>query len=145
MTLMVPDPSIHPLCRTPRALSAMAKASGSCKIIVVAGKGTPEVRAKAPCSTPNAITRAPHMRPQNPHAPTPSPPIGLQLGVLESLPEGAQVVGIGQTPEDFSSFSDEDWGIIDVLLNCGVGPRAGTRAHIQVSRRWWLAVCAMGG
>lgn len=56
-----------------------------------------------------------------------------ELSVLKQLPAEVKVVATGQTLEDLSKqLSDEQWGSIDVLLNCGVGKFAGKREYIQV-------------
>ena len=61
--------------------------------------------------------------------------------VLDKLPEGARVVKVGQTLQDFASLSEQDWASINVLLNCGVGKNAGTRDHIKVGAAPVLAAC----
>lgn len=56
-----------------------------------------------------------------------------ELSVLKQLPAEVKVVATGQTLADLSKqLSDEQWGSIDVLLNCGVGKFAGKREYIQV-------------
>lgn len=56
-----------------------------------------------------------------------------ELSVLQHLPPEVKVVATGQTLSDLSKqLSDEQWGTIDVLLNCGVGKFAGKREYIQV-------------
>lgn len=56
-----------------------------------------------------------------------------ELSVLKQLPAEVKVVATSQTLEDLSKqLSDEQWGSIDVLLNCGVGKFAGKREYIQV-------------
>lgn len=58
-----------------------------------------------------------------------------ELDVLKQLPAEVKVVATGQTLADLSKqLSDEQWGSIDVLLNCGVGKFAGKREYIQVCR-----------
>lgn len=61
-----------------------------------------------------------------------------ELSVLKQLPQDSvKVVAVGQTLEALSSqlTTDEQWGSIDVVLNCGVGKFAGKREYIQVGRR----------
>ncbi len=61
-----------------------------------------------------------------------------ELAVLEKLPSGVRIVGVGQSLEALSNLTDQDWASIDVVLNCGVGANAGKREHIQVSH---VGVC----
>jgi hypothetical protein len=61
--------------------------------------------------------------------------------LLEGLPEGARVVHVGQTLQDFAGLSPQDWASVNVLLNCGVGKSAGTRDHIKVGTP---ALCGRG-
>jgi hypothetical protein len=60
-----------------------------------------------------------------------------QLSVLRQLPASARVVAVGQTLADFAALTAEDWASCDVLLNCGVGANAGTKAHLQVGGTAW--------
>jgi hypothetical protein len=56
-----------------------------------------------------------------------------ELSVLQQLPPEVKVVATGQTLAEISKqLSDEQWGSIDALLNCGVGKFAGKREYIQV-------------
>lgn len=56
-----------------------------------------------------------------------------ELSVLKQLPPEVKVVATGQTMADLDKqLSDDQWGSIDVLLNCGVGKFAGKREYIQV-------------
>ena len=56
-----------------------------------------------------------------------------ELSVLQQLPPEVKVVATGQTLADLSKqLTDEQWGSIDVVLNCGVGKFAGKREYIQV-------------
>ena len=61
-----------------------------------------------------------------------SSPDTPELSVLKKLPKGVNVVAIGQTLEDLHHLTEEQWKSVEVLLNCGVGKNAGTKAHIQV-------------
>lgn len=59
-----------------------------------------------------------------------------ELSVLKQLPPEVKVVATGQTLADLSKqLTDEQWGTIDVVLNCGVGKFAGKREYIQVCVR----------
>jgi hypothetical protein len=58
-----------------------------------------------------------------------------ELSVLKDLPTGVNVVATGQTLEDFSALTPEQWASVDVMLNCGVGKNAGKKEHIQVGRQ----------
>jgi hypothetical protein len=61
-----------------------------------------------------------------------SSPNTPELSALEKLPDSVHVVAIGQTLEDLHHLSEQQWNSVEVLLNCGVGKNAGTKAHIQV-------------
>ena len=108
----------------------------SCNIIVVAAPTTPEVGGVR-------ASPSPHPHPSAARSPVcvrrlclmnaPPPPTS-QLSVLNQLPAGARVVAIGRTLDDFAALSDADWASINVLVNCGVGTSAGTKAHIQVGK-----------
>lgn len=55
-----------------------------------------------------------------------------ELSVLQQLPAGVNIVATGQTLAELSQLSDEQWGSIEVALNCGVGKNAGKRENVQV-------------
>lgn len=56
-----------------------------------------------------------------------------ELSVLQKLPAGVNIVATGQTLSALSQqLTEEQWGSIDVMLNCGVGKNAGKRQDIQV-------------
>ncbi|KAF6261211.1 hypothetical protein COO60DRAFT_801988 [Scenedesmus sp. NREL 46B-D3] len=55
-----------------------------------------------------------------------------ELSVLQKLPAGVNIVATGQTLSALSQqLTEEQWGSIDVMLNCGVGKNAGKRQDIQ--------------
>uniref|UniRef100_A0A383VKK1 D-isomer specific 2-hydroxyacid dehydrogenase NAD-binding domain-containing protein n=1 Tax=Tetradesmus obliquus TaxID=3088 RepID=A0A383VKK1_TETOB len=59
-------------------------------------------------------------------------PATPELCVLQKLPPGVNIVATGQTLAELSQqLSDEQWGSIDVMLNCGVGKNAGKREDVQ--------------
>ena len=62
-------------------------------------------------------------------------PDAPELEVLKELPPGVRVVAIGRELHEFAALTDEDWDSINVVLNCGFGAQAGTRAHVQVCVR----------
>jgi len=64
-----------------------------------------------------------------------SNPSTPELSVLQKLPSGVQIVATGQTLADFSQLSEQQWGSIDVMLNCGVGKNAGKRDDVRVRVR----------
>lgn len=56
-----------------------------------------------------------------------------ELSVLKQLPPEVKVVATGQTLSELSKqLADDQWGSIDVVLNCGVGKFAGKRDDVQV-------------
>jgi hypothetical protein len=60
-------------------------------------------------------------------------PATPELSVLQKLPAGVNIVATGQTLSDLSQqLSEEQWGSIDVMLNCGVGKMAGKRDDVKV-------------
>jgi hypothetical protein len=62
-----------------------------------------------------------------------------ELSVLQKLPPGVNIVATGQTLAELNQqLSDDQWGSIDVMLNCGVGKNAGKREDVQV----WSAAAA---
>jgi hypothetical protein len=64
-----------------------------------------------------------------------SNPSTPELSVLQKLPSGVQIVATGQTLADLSQLSEQQWGSIDVMLNCGVGKNAGKRDDVRVGVR----------
>eukprot|EP00884_Botryococcus_braunii_P007024 jgi/Botrbrau1/16322/Bobra.0066s0089.2 len=56
----------------------------------------------------------------------PPPP---ELKVLDSLPAGARIVGVGRTPDELSGVSPEELASVNVAVNCGVGASIGKRQH----------------
>ena len=62
-----------------------------------------------------------------------------ELSVLQQLPPEVKVVATGQTLAELSKqLTDEQWGTIDCILNCGVGKFAGKREYVQVTHSpWW--------
>eukprot|EP00882_Tetradesmus_deserticola_P009275 GHRQ01009786.1.p1 GENE.GHRQ01009786.1~~GHRQ01009786.1.p1 ORF type:complete len:398 (+),score=168.14 GHRQ01009786.1:291-1484(+) len=59
-------------------------------------------------------------------------PATPELSVLQKLPAGVNIVATGQTLSELSQqLADEQWGSIDVMLNCGVGKNAGKRQDVQ--------------
>jgi hypothetical protein len=104
------------------AQPSAAAVAQQANILVIAGAGTPELKVAPP---------APPRSPASGSRPARTHPL-LLLQALETLPEGARVVHVGQTLQDFASLSPEDWASVNVLLNCGVGKNAGTRDHIKV-------------
>jgi hypothetical protein len=56
-----------------------------------------------------------------------------ELSVLKKLPPGVNILATGQTLSELSQqLTDEQWGSIDVMLNCGVGKNAGKREDVKV-------------
>lgn len=61
-------------------------------------------------------------------------PDSPELAVLEMLNErapGARVVAVGKPDALLAKLSAEDLASVDVLLNCGVGAKAGTKQDLQ--------------
>lgn len=54
-----------------------------------------------------------------------------ELSVLDKLPAGAEVVAVGKPAELAAKLSADDFARVNVLLNCGVGAKAGTKADLQ--------------
>ena len=61
-----------------------------------------------------------------------SSPDSPELSVLKDLPPSVEVIGIGQTVRDLHALTEEQWASVDVLLNAGVGAKAGKRDDIKV-------------
>ena len=61
-----------------------------------------------------------------------SSPDSPELSVLKDLPPSVEVVGIGQTVRDLHALTEGQWASVDVLLNAGVGAKAGKRDDIKV-------------
>jgi hypothetical protein len=59
-------------------------------------------------------------------------PEAPELSVLKQLPPEVKVVATGQTLSDLKQLPEEQWGSIDVVLNCGVGKFAGKRDDVKV-------------
>lgn len=55
-----------------------------------------------------------------------------ELAELDKIKDVVDVVGMGRSVSELSQLSDEDWASVEVLLNCGVGERAGKKKDIQV-------------
>ena len=55
-----------------------------------------------------------------------------ELEVLERIKDFVDVVAFGRNMSELSHLSDDHWASIEVLLNCGVGERAGKKKDIQV-------------
>lgn len=134
------------------AASAMSAAGetrrDSVNLLVVAGSDTPElsVLGKLPAGTRLRASFAPMLQqlqqrclPEHAASPLSSscPPYThahthrvYTCGLL--LSAGVNIVATGLTPEDISEqLSDDAWGRIDVVLNCGVGRSAGKRETLQ--------------
>lgn len=66
-------------------------------------------------------------------------PATPELSVLEKLPAGVKIVATGQKLSELSQqLSEEQWGTIEVALNCGVGKNAGKREDVQVASQQQL-------
>jgi hypothetical protein len=60
-------------------------------------------------------------------------PATPELSVLQKLPAGVNIMATGQTLSELSQqLTGEQWGSIDVMLNCGVGKMAGKREDVKV-------------
>lgn len=58
-------------------------------------------------------------------------PDSPELSVLDRLPAGAKVVGVGKPADLAEKLSADEFASVNVLLNCGVGAKAGTKADLQ--------------
>jgi phosphoglycerate dehydrogenase-like enzyme len=59
-------------------------------------------------------------------------PDSPELKVLDNLPAGrARVVAVGKPAELAQKLTDDDFASVTILLNCGVGAKAGTKADLQ--------------
>jgi phosphoglycerate dehydrogenase-like enzyme len=58
-------------------------------------------------------------------------PDSPELSVLGKLPAGANIVGIGKPADLAQKLTADDFARVDILLNCGVGAKAGTKADLQ--------------
>ncbi|KAG2489804.1 hypothetical protein HYH03_011753 [Edaphochlamys debaryana] len=60
-----------------------------------------------------------------------SGPDSPELSVLQQLPAGVHVVGVGRSLDDFQALTQQQWESVNVMLNCGVGKNAGKRDDIR--------------
>jgi phosphoglycerate dehydrogenase-like enzyme len=62
-------------------------------------------------------------------------PDSAELSVLDKLEAAtkgrARVVGVGQREQLIANLTEADWAKCNVILNCGVGAKAGTKADLQ--------------